>query len=218
MPRRARLLLQGVPLHIIQRGHNRQPCFLDDSDRLTYLGILREHAAAMGCAIHAYVLMTNHVHLLASFEDISAAPDLIRLTGQQYSSYFNRQHCRCGTLWDGRFRSCPVPSERYLLTCQRYIEMNPVRAQMVDRPVHYQWSSYRGNAGICRDELVTPHDVYVWLGRTANERCTAYRRLFIDNLTDKQLRMLRVATNGNHIVGGGLTGSCTTDGAEGNFV
>jgi len=206
MPRSARLLLQGVPLHVIQRGHNRHHCFLSDPDRLTYLDILREHAGATECAIHAYVLMTNHVHLLASFADILRAPDLIRLTGQQYSAYFNRHHRRCGTLWDGRYRSCPVPSERYLLTCQRYIEMNPVRAGMVDRPVHYPWSSYRANAGLARDELVTPHDVYLWLGHTVSERCAAYRALFADSLTDQQLRMLRAATNGNHVVGGGSTG------------
>jgi putative transposase len=203
MPRRARLLLQGVPLHIIQRGHNRKSCFLNDADRLTYLNILREHAVAMDCLLHAYVLMTNHVHLLASFDDIALAPDLIRLTAQHYGSYFNRSHKRCGTLWDGRYRSCPVPSERYLLTCQRYIELNPVRAGIVDRPLRYRWSSYRGNAGFVVDALLTPHDVYLWLGRNTVERRAAYRALFEDGLSEQQVRMLRVATNGNHVVGGG---------------
>lgn len=201
MPRHARVLLPGVPLHVVQRGHNRQPCFLSDTDYRVYLEIVREHSVAAGCSVHAYVLMTNHVHMLLSFVDIAVAPLLIGRIGQQYSQYLNRRLGRRSTTWDGRYRSSPVPTDTYVLACQRYIEMNPVRAGMVALPEHYRWSSYRANVGLGKDRLVTPHDVYLGL---ASEQCgcqSAYESLFARPLTDDQLRSLRFAATANQVVG-----------------
>ncbi|WEF35229.1 transposase [Pseudoduganella chitinolytica] len=200
MPRQPRLLLQGLPLHIIQRGHNRQACFLREADFLIYLAMLREHARRTECSIHAYVLMTNHVHMLASFADVHRLPELIRLVGQQYAQYLNRRRHSSGTVWDGRYRSSPVPSERYLLVCQRYIELNPVRARMVISPGDYRWSSYRGNAGLVHDALLTPHELYARLGEDTSQRAEGYRALFGEPLTEAQLEALRRAANSNHIV------------------
>jgi putative transposase len=191
MARRARLLLPGTPLHIVQRGHNRQPCFLDRSDYLVYLDKLSEHGSTTGCAIHAYVLMTNHVHLLASFDEISGAPHLFRLLGQQYSRYLNKRLGKSGTTWEGRYWSCPVPTEQYLLTCQRYIELNPVRAGLVKQKEDYCWSSYRGNAGLAEDCMLRPHELYERLGSNDAERQQSYRRLFSQELTEAQLTEVR---------------------------
>lgn len=197
MPRRARLLLPGVPLHIVQRGHNRQPCFHTRSDYMTYLDKLGEHASATGCSVHAYVLMTNHVHLLASFADMRGASHLMHLLGQQYSRYLNKRLGRSGTTWEGRYWSCPVPTEHYLLTCQRYIELNPVRAGITDRQDIYQWSSYRGNAGMRQDNLLTPHELYERLGLTLAERQQRYRGLFTSQLTHAELTALREGWKGH---------------------
>ena len=131
MPRRARLALPNVSLHIIQRGNNRQACFFADEDYRFYLDWLTEHAAKTGCQIHAYVLKTNHVHLLISTDRADSSGALMKALGQRYVQYVNRTYRRSGTLWEGRFRSCPTQEETYLLACQRYIEMNPVHAGMV---------------------------------------------------------------------------------------
>lgn len=191
MPRRARLLLPGVPVHIVQRGHNRQPCFHNRSDYMVYLDKLSEHASTTGCSVHAYVLMTNHIHILTSFDDVRGPSHLIRLLGQQYSLYLNRRLGRSGTTWEGRYWSCPVPTEQYLLTCQRYIELNPVRAGIVDRQENYQWSSYRGNTGMSHDSLLKPHELYERLGLDQAERQENYRFLFANDLTDAELTELR---------------------------
>jgi len=146
MPRRARIALPNVPVHLIQRGNNRQPCFFADEDYRRYLDWLTEYAGKTGCRIHSYVLMTNHVHLLISADRADAGGALMKLLGQRYVQYVNRVYRRSGTLWEGRFRSCLVQAEDYLLGCQRYIELNPVRANMVAHPAEYRWSSYRANA------------------------------------------------------------------------
>ncbi len=197
MPRRARLLIPGMPLHIVQRGHNRQACFYSESDYLVYLERLREHASSTGCSLHAYVLMTNHVHLLASFDDIAYAPDLIRLLGQQYSLYLNRRLGRTGTIWEGRYWSCPIPTERYFLTCQQYIELNPVEAEMVGHQRHYRWSSYPGNAGLADDTLISPHELYLRMGASDAERQINYCRSFEDGTLSARIAELEeVMANG----------------------
>jgi putative transposase len=201
MARRARLVLPDVPLHIIQRGNNRHPCFISDGDFNVYLCMLREAAAHLACSIHAYVLMTNHVHLLVSPPDMAAPSMLMKAVGQRYSQYVNRRYQRTGTLWEGRFRSCLVEGERYLLTCQRYIEMNPVRAGMVRSPGEYRWSSYCGNAEGSLDRLITPHDLYCRLGSEPIGRQAAYRELFNDEISPASLAFLRRATNGNYVMG-----------------
>jgi putative transposase len=146
MPRRARVVVPEVPLHIIHRGHNCQPCFNCSQDFQIYLDWLGEHCRETGCLIHAYVLMTNHVHLLMSVSTSNAAAALMKSQAQRYAQYVNRRYHRSGSVWEGRFRSCLTQQDRYFLACQRYIELNPVRANMVVHPTQYRWSSYRVNA------------------------------------------------------------------------
>lgn len=156
MPRRARLAVPGIPWHIIQRGNNRSPCFYADEDYRRYLDTLAEQAVKYDCAIHAYVLMTNHVHLLLTPQQEDSAALLMKHLGQRYVQYINRTYRRSGTLWEGRFKSCLAQEERYVLTCYRYIELNPVRANMVARPEDYRWSSYHTNGIGQPDPLITP--------------------------------------------------------------
>ena len=145
MPRRARLALAGIPWHIIQRGNNRAVCFHAEDDYQFYLHYLKTFADQFGCAVHAYVLMTNHVHLLLTPEREDSAALLMKHLGQRYVQYINRSYRRSGTLWEGRFRSCLTQSEDYVLACYRYIELNPVRAAMVIKPQDYRWSSFHAN-------------------------------------------------------------------------
>ena len=201
MPRRARLALPGVPLHLIQRGNNRQACFFADEDYRFYLDWLAEHAGKTGCRIHAYVLMTNHVHLLLSADEPGAPGALMKALGQRYVQYVNRVYRRSGTLWEGRFRSCPIQEEAYLLACQRYIEMNPVRAGMVEHPGEYRWSSYRANGQGESDALVRSHALYDDLGLDAPDRLAAYRELFRYELEPGLVDEIRRATNGNFLLG-----------------
>jgi putative transposase len=201
MPRRARLALPNIPLHLIQRGNNRQACFFADEDYRFYLDWLAEYAGKTGCQIHAYVLMTNHVHLLLSAETAQAAGALMKALGQRYVQYVNRTYWRSGTLWEGRFRSCLTQDETYLLACQRYIELNPVRAGMVAHPADYRWSSYRANAQGEADSLVRPHSLYTALGAEAMSRQVAYRELFRYELEPGLVNEIRRATNGNFALG-----------------
>jgi putative transposase len=201
MPRRARLTLPNVPLHIIQRGNNRQACFFADEDARFYLDWLREHAGKTGCRIHAYVLMTNHVHLLLSASTPDGAGALMKALGQRYVQYINRTYRRSGTLWEGRFRSCLTQEESYLLACQRYIELNPVRAGMVDHPAEFRWSSYQANAQGEPDAVIEPHPLYLALGTTAATRQAAYRELFRYELDPGAVDAIRQATNGNYALG-----------------
>lgn len=202
MPRRARLNLAGVPWHIIQRGNNRSMCFFAEEDYWFYLDSLCELAGKFHCAVHAYVLMTNHVHLLLSPEETNSASQMMKQLGQRYVQYINRAHQRSGTLWEGRFRSCLTQTEEYLLTCYRYIELNPVRAGMVGHPRAYPWSSYRCNAEGSSDALITPHEEYRRLGQTEVSRREAYRALFEANLDSRRIEEIRLATNGNTALGG----------------
>lgn len=178
MPRCARLLADGLPLHLVQRGNNRCDCFIDVADRLRYLALLRELAEHFHCSVHAYVLMTNHVHLLVTPAEAASLARFMRSLGQRYVQRFNRRHGRSGTLWEGRFRSGLVQSDRYLLACHRYIERNPVRAGMVATPADYPWSSHRSNALGAPSRILSPHPLYEALGATAARRHAAYLRLF----------------------------------------
>lgn len=201
MPRRARLSVPGIPWHIIQRGNNRTACFYADEDYRLYLEHLGELSSKFGCAIHAYVLMTNHVHLLLTPEKEESAALLMKHLGQRYVQYVNRTYRRSGTLWEGRFRSCLAQSEEYVLACYRYIELNPVRANMVRHPREYRWSSYRVNAEGRNNELIQPHDMYKHLGRSAESRREAYRGLFKAHMDDGMMNNIRAATNGNYVLG-----------------
>lgn len=206
MPRRPRLTLPNVPLHLIQRGNNRQACFVTDEDYRSYLDWLSEYAGQAGCRIHAYVLMTNHVHLLVSAERTGASGEMMKALGQRYVQYFNRTYRRSGTLWEGRYRSCLTQAETYLLACQRYIELNPVRAGMVEHPGSYRWSSYRANAQGESDPLISDHEVYRALGHDASSRQAAYRELFRYELEPGLVDQIRHATNGNYALGSQLFG------------
>jgi len=201
MPRLPRLKLPNTPLHIIQRGNNRSVCFGSDEDCRFYLNHLAEISAKVGVAIHAYVLMTNHVHLLATPQDAEGASQLMKRLGQRYVQYFNRAYRRTGTLWEGRFRSCVVGEEAYFLGCQRYIEMNPVRAGMVAHPGEYRWSSYGANAQGEVSPLIRPHSVYGGLGLTDEERQVAYRELFRYELDPGLVDEIRRVTHGGLVLG-----------------
>lgn len=202
MPRRARIMLSGVPVHIVQRGNNRQACFYGEQDRRFYLFHLQRLLGRTQCALHAFCLMTNHVHLLVTPRLANGCANLMKHLGQLHTQYVNRNHGRSGTLWEGRFRSCLVQSERYLLACYRYIELNPVRAGLARHPREYEWSSYRANADGKTDALITPHEEYLRLGAATIERRLAYSELFrTDAENDVQPAEIRQATNGNTALG-----------------
>ncbi len=201
MPRRARLRLAGVPLHLIQRGNNRSACFFAEDDYALYLRHLGELSRDFGCRVHAYVLMTNHVHLLLTPERIDSASLTMKHLGQRYVQHVNRTHRRSGTLWEGRFKSCLCQSEAYVLACYRYIELNPVRACLCAHPREYRWSSYRVNAGEAHAPIVTAHDEYRRLGSTEEARCAAYRRLVDERLDPSVVEAIRASTGGNYALG-----------------
>lgn len=201
MPRRARLAIAGIPWHIIQRGNNRTACFYADEDYLRYLDTLGEMARKYGCAIHAYVLMTNHVHLLLTPKKADSAALLMKHLGQRYVQYINRVYRRSGTLWEGRFRSCLTQHEDYVLSCYRYIELNPVRAGMVAHPGEYRWSSYSANAEGAANGLISPQEEYLRLGSDDEERRQTYRALFKAHIDGKRVEEIRNATNGNYALG-----------------
>ena len=201
MPRRARIAVPGIPWHIIQRGNNRSACSYANEDYHRYLETLSDMSARYDCQIHAYVLMTNHVHLLLTPVRKDSASLLMKHLGQRYVQYINRHYRRSGTLWEGRFRSCLAQKEEYVLTCYRYIELNPLRAGMVAHPRDYRWSSYRSNAEGEANPLIIPHLEYECLGRTAPERRTAYRQLISAHIDPEYIAEIRAATNGNYVLG-----------------
>lgn len=201
MPRQARLRIEGVPLHVIQRGNNRMPCFFGERDYRLYLGLIEELAPRFGCAVHAYVLMTNHVHVLVTPRDRDSVSNLMKHLGQRYVQFVNRHQHRTGGLWEGRFRSSLIDSETYLLRCQRYIEQNPVRAGMVAAAGHYTWSSHRENATGMPRGFLTPHERYMAYGMTPPERSHAYLEWVHGTPSDKELQALRDAVNGGFPLG-----------------
>ncbi|MEP7328250.1 MAG: transposase [Betaproteobacteria bacterium] len=201
MPRQPRFWFSGMVLHVVQRGHNRAAIFEGDVDRRFYLRCLADVAMTHGVAIHAYVLMTNHVHLLVSPATSESMPRAIQSLGRRYVGWYNHVHSRTGTLWDGRYKAALVDSEAYLLTCMRYIEQNPVRAGMVDTPEAFPWSSYRANALGDTDALIVPHDVYAQLGRDPSVRQAHYRQSFGHVLDQKMLQTIRDASRFEWAIG-----------------
>ncbi|WP_447969620.1 transposase [Nitrospira sp. M1] len=201
MARLPRFFAPGSPLHVIQRGNNRGDIFFNTSDYPMYLQFLEEASVRNGCVIHSYVLMPNHVHLLLTPEHPESLPKTLQSLGRRYVQHVNATYHRTGTLWEGRYRATLIDSEAYLLTCCRYIELNPVRADMVVHPREYLWSSYHGHASGKRDSLLTPHALYRALGRTAEERQKAYRALFRHHLSGETLDEIREATNKAWVLG-----------------
>jgi len=201
MPRRPRIIVPNTPQHVIQRGNNRQACFYADEDYQFYLEWLKDYADKTECRIHAYVLMTNHVHLLVSTDRAEALGALMKALGQRYTQYVNKVYRRSGTLWEGRYKSCPIQAETYLLACQRYIELNPVRAAMVKHPAEYKWSSYAANAQGDANLIIQAHGIYMAIGLNASSRQEAYRELFRYSLDIGIVDEIRKATNGNYVLG-----------------
>ncbi|MCU0973251.1 MAG: transposase [Burkholderiales bacterium] len=198
MARLPRYALPGQPQHIIQRGNNRQAIFASDGDYEFFRDALVDAATRHRLAIHAYVWMINHVHLLATPEREESVSKVLQSVGRRYVRHFNVAYQRTGTLWEGRYRATVVDSERYLLTLMRYIELNPVRAGLVAHPGNYAWSSYRrnalGEAGAIAD-WITPHREYLRLGRTAADRQGAYRQLFRAAVSRSDLAEIRDCTH-----------------------
>lgn len=201
MPRHSRLVLPAAPLHVIRRGYDRRRCFFVEDDFVAFRDWLHEQAVIAQCQVHAYVLMSNHVHLLISVADVVRLASMMKGVTQKYAQYFNHRHQATGSPWDGRYKSCLVQTEEYLLTCQRYIEMNPLRAGMVRFAGNYKWSSYRSNAEGRHDGVVTPHSIYQRLGMTDSERRQVYMRLFQQPLTPMQIAEIRAAANSNGALG-----------------
>ena len=193
MARMSRLAVAGYPHHLIQRGNNRAAIFLDDEDRARYLGLLRAAATAAGVALHAYVLMTNHVHLLATPAAGDALSRMMQALGRNYVGWFNHRHGRSGTLWEGRFRSGLVEGDAHLLGCMRYIELNPVRAGIVRAPADYRWSSARHHLGLGADPLLTDHALFWSLGNTPFEREAAWREFLGQPVAAAEVREFTAA-------------------------
>lgn len=194
-------MLAGVPVHIVHRGNNRQACFREPEDRSFYLLHLTRLRADAACAVHAYCLMTNHVHLLVTATQTDGCARLMKGIAQLHTQYMNRKYERTGSLWEGRFRSCLVQSENYLLACYRYIETNPIRAGLCQHPGDHIWSSYAANGDGAFDPLVTSHEEYMCLGAGGASRQAAYRDLFESKFPEQRVAEIRKATNGNFALG-----------------
>ena len=179
-----------MPYHIVQRGNNREACFIEPENYQFYLELWQQLSKRYGVSVHAYCLMTNHIHLLATPDSSTSISNTMKVVGSRYAQYINHKYRRTGTLWEGRHRSSLVQAERYLLTCYRYIELNPVRANMVKRPEEYAWSSY-GINGWGDKGWLTPHPEYLRLGQNRNEQCQAYRELFNSQLSEEELHLVR---------------------------
>jgi len=204
MARALRVSPVGIPQHIIQRGNNRQACFVDEADMKAYLVWLSEYADKYHIDIHAWVLMTNHVHLLCTPQAEGATSNLMQALGRKYVRYFNHTHNRTGTLWEGRYKSCLIQSNDYLLAVYRYIELNPVRAGMVDDPADYTWSSYQCNGLGSTSKLHTPHTVYLDLGGNISSRQEHYRALFLRHSGSTMQEKIRTAITKGLALGDGL--------------
>jgi len=201
VPRKPRFTLPGVPQHVIQRGNNREPCFFVEEDYNRYLTDLSETAVRHACAIHAYCLMTNHVHLLMTPMREHSISQTMQALGRRYVYYVNKTYRRTGTLWEGRYKASLIDSEAYLLSCMRYIELNPVRANMVEHPGEYRWSSYTANAQGEFTSVLTPHPLYLALDPDSPAREHAYRELFRYHLDTDTLHEIRKALNHELVLG-----------------
>ncbi len=191
MPRKPRYYLPHVPVHIVQRGRCREPVFFDDEDYQMYLGWLKDAAKKYGVLIHAYVLMTNHIHILATPSDSQGITRMMQYVGRFYVPYINKTYGMSGSIWEGRYKSSMINAEDYLLACMRYIELNPVRADMVRAPAHYRWSSYRCNGQGKVNELITPHAIYTSLDKTHTLRTAAYKAIFKAHVNEGVLDDIR---------------------------
>lgn len=201
MPRQARFCPAGLPVHLIQRGNNRHAIFTCDDDLAAYARWLAEGAERFGVSVHGWVFMTNHVHLLATPSHDESLSQLMQFLGRLYVRHFNYTYTRSGTLFEGRFKTCIVQEDRYLLTCLRYIELNPVRAGMVRDPGDYRWSSFRAHAFGVRPSLWSPHDLYLDLGSNEKQRQHAWRALIKETLDIEVMAKVRHCANTGLVLG-----------------
>jgi len=201
MPRVSRNCPPGLPVHVIQRGNNRQACFASEADYKAYANWLLEASLRFGMHIHAWVFMTNHVHLLVTPTMPHAISSSMQYVGRYYVRHFNHRYQRTGTLYEGRFKSSIVQSRNYLLACQRYIELNPVRAGMVGDPADYSWSSYRAHALGAKVKMWTPHPEYLAMGATSASRALAYGKLVGEGLNSELVAEIRTAANTGLVLG-----------------
>jgi len=201
MPRKPRFNLPGIPQHVIQRGNNRDPCFFAEQDYLQYLEDLRSASEKYQCQVHAFVLMTNHAHLLVTPLVKYSISQMMQALGRRYVYYINKKYSRTGTLWEGRYKSNLIDSESYFLTCMRYIELNPVRACMVEHPGEYRWSSYNTNAQDYDDKLIQSHSLYNALAQNDKGRQHAYRDLFRHHIDAETLHKIRAALDHELVLG-----------------
>jgi putative transposase len=191
----------GIPQHVIQRGNNRQVCFNADEDYAAYAHWLKAYANKYHVQVHAWIFMTNHVHLLVTPIQQNAVSQMMQSLGRCYVRYYNKTYQRSGTLWEGRFKFCVVESAEYLLQCYRYIELNPVRASMVADPSEYHWSSYKSNGLGVYTPLITPHNEYLRLGDSDEARLHQYRQLFKYHLDDNMITEIRDSVNKGLVLG-----------------
>ena len=216
-------MVEGLPFHILQRGNNRTACFVEDEDRASYLFHLRRNLRPAECLLHAYCLMTNHVHLLVTPMRVDSCATLMKAVNQLHTQYINRRYGRTGTLWEGRFKSSAIEAETYLLNCYRYIELNPVRAAIVPEPAYYPWSSFRANVGQIADPFLTPHDEFLRLGNSEAARLEAYIEFVGQPNADAPAVEIRKAASGNFALGstvfssqlGARTGGRASPGGKG---
>lgn len=201
MPRKVRFNIPGIPQHIIQRGNNRQPCFLLLKDYSRYIDDLTKASSKYCCHVHAYVLMTNHVHLLVTPTVDYGISNMMQALGRRYVYYINKSYNRTGTLWEGRYKSSLIDADSYFLTCMRYIELNPVRAGIVDLPGEYKWSSYHANTQLDNNDLIKNHPVYSQLGSSRTKRQKKYRELFQNPINNYFVEQIQDALNHELVLG-----------------
>lgn len=202
MPRRSRVVVPGYPHHIVQRGHNRQTVFFTEDDRSAYITTLREFREELGVQIHAYCLMTNHVHLIVNpGSDPTKLSSLMKRLAGRHTRRLNRLRRRTGTSWEGRFKCSPIESDAYLLACARYIDLNPVRARIVEQPEEYAWSSFRARTGLSVCPWLDPDPCFLALGPTGEQRQQRYREFVMRGIPKLELDFLRTAVTRNQLTG-----------------
>lgn len=206
MPCPRRIDAPGYPQHVVQRGNNRQAVFFNSGDPVNYLGLLRDCAREHKCRVHAYVLMGNHVHLLATPDVSGVLSRMMQAVNRSYVRWVNEREGRTGTLWEGRFHSKLVDTDQYLLACQRYIELNPVRARMVVHPGDYRWSSYRTNAQGRANALLVPHSAFDLIALDLDERRRRYAEFIVQGIPAGDLTVIRGALQSQRRLAGTLAG------------
>lgn len=202
MPRYRRLFVQNIPLHIVQRGHDRKAVFIQPEDYNFYLANLVEMKDELAIDVYAYCLMTNHVHLLIMpKQETNSVSKLVRVLAARQTRHVNKLERRSGTLWDGRFKASLIDSDGYLLACHRYVDLNPLRSAMVTTPEDYVWSSYRSHAGLCDSDFLDEHDTFKRLGDTREARAVAYRNFVAQDVSASELAFIRSAIQRNQLTG-----------------